>query len=145
MRPRLFTAEDSRALFGAFSSLSCFNEAAAIHRGRHRETWHLSLRSHCFNEAAAIHRGRHQLLPISEPQRIGFNEAAAIHRGRLVRTAILARENAASMRPRLFTAEDRSGAGRRHEVPRRFNEAAAIHRGRRNASGIGRQEELTLQ
>ena len=203
MRPRLFTAEDSRALFGAFSSLSCFNEAAAIHRGRRDQPGHegrhrpASMRPRLFtaedgaawqcvcrtvrrfNEAAAIHRGRRRRRSVSPRPRDCFNEAAAIHRGRRGRrrsrfarqprfneAAAIHRGRrgrsrparmevwSASMRPRLFTAEDQRAA-RRGGVDDRasmrprlftaedlndrrgnltleysFNEAAAIHRGR---------------
>ena len=82
MRPRVFPAEDSSppSLFAFLDH--CFNEAAGIPRGRLRGVCPPPVRRRCFNEAAGIPRGR----------RDGSGRAA--------------NGPAASMRPRVFPAED---------------------------------------
>ena len=83
MRPRVFPAEDKLQKEHIRSRVLRFNEAAGIPRGRRRPVL----------GTAAIARG--------------FNEAAGIPRGRLEIGRELARvENRASMRPRVFPAED---------------------------------------
>ena len=66
--------------------------------------------------------------------RARFNEAAGIPRGRVVSGRRLPRRGRparASMRPRVFPAEDSlTAAPRDRASPRRFNEAAGIPRGR---------------
>ena len=60
-----------------------------------------------------------------------FNEAAGIPRGRPVRsTPCCTVSNWASMRPRVFPAEDSPVSGLRHSASWCFNEAAGIPRGR---------------
>ena len=83
-----------------------------------------------FNEAAGIPRGRLALSSPSERRRPGFNEAAGIPRGRLERPKQLANRRLASMRPRVFPAEDTTGDERGASAAGRFNEAAGIPRGR---------------
>ena len=94
MRPRVFPAEDRRLLRARQGHRRCFNEAAGIPRGR---------------------RGR---LPRSTPVALGFNEAAGIPRGRRRQVPRLPLgSGAASMRPRVFPAEDlvvSEAAPRRH-------------------------------
>ena len=109
MRPRVFPAEDHPTVEGTAAAGTGFNEAAGIPRGRHGSWW----------------EGR------SLNQR--FNEAAGIPRGRLCPQIRMASQLArcASMRPRVFPAEDRRSP-RLHSIHKdRFNEAAGIPRGRR--------------
>ena len=82
MRPRVFPAEDPGDGWSAVDPPSCFNEAAGIPRGRPHGAFREHGRPLCFNEAAGIPRGR---LP--------GNSRAGGH-------------DAASMRPRVFPAED---------------------------------------
>ena len=137
MRPRVFPAEDKQNL----------TEKGPSHYG-------------CFNEAAGIPRGRRvHPLPVRQAE-VGFNEAAGIPRGRLVRPQrTIRRFVRASMRPRVFPAEDhiarivpgllRDASMRPRVFPaedlparqcfpspcHRFNEAAGIPRGRRTEPG----------
>ena len=84
MRPRLITAENRGGVGGGQSGPRRFNEAAAHHRGEHPRNGATDLwKSAGFNEAAAHHRGEH-----------GARDDAAGDR------------RAASMRPRLITAEN---------------------------------------
>ena len=69
MRPRLFTAEDVVDTPSVRAVEGCFNEAAAIHRGRPSNAGITSSRMAGFNEAAAIHRGR-QRCALLETRRI---------------------------------------------------------------------------
>ena len=115
---------------------------------------HISPTLRCFNEAAGIPRGR--LGQASFPLRLGtgFNEAAGIPRGRREVEGGVRRVGHASMRPRVFPAEDLAGSTMRQPTdpasmrprvfpaedplgPRSltrpvpcFNEAAGIPRGR---------------
>ena len=84
MRPRVFPAEDARrSQRSRARAFACFNEAAGIPRGRLTAAWRRRRRPPtCFNEAAGIPRGRH----------------VDIGRRGFVRWA--------SMRPRVFPAED---------------------------------------
>ena len=59
-----------------------------------------------FNEAAGIPRGRLKLHRLSKGISSGFNEAAGIPRGRLWGALKEIGSIAASMRPRVFPAED---------------------------------------
>ena len=171
MRPRVFPAEDAvggRANEAAGiprSSVRSFNEAAGIPRGRRSVDPDGVMRHRVarrFNEAAGIPRGRRfvhcRRLPSSSAA--CFNEAAGIPRGRRPRASMTTITNRpiqlASMRPRVFPAEDGPpGRGRTRTIasasmrPRvfpaedgsaqraiphsglRFNEAAGIPRGRR--------------
>ena len=62
---------------------------------------------------------------------MSFNEAAGIPRGRLSgESASVVKSMAASMRPRVFPAEDAGVVHRPADVELRFNEAAGIPRGR---------------
>ena len=84
-----------------------------------------------FNEAAGIPRGRPTPYPPGQPCLEGFNEAAGIPRGRPIQEHTRRRLLVASMRPRVFPAEDgRSPASTAPACPC-FNEAAGIPRGRR--------------
>ena len=82
MRPRVFPAEDSPGPPRLPSPSECFNEAAGIPRGRRWKSVSSRTIPSCFNEAAGIPRGRR------------WGESDPI----LVRVA--------SMRPRVFPAED---------------------------------------
>ena len=121
MRPRVFPAEDVRPHSRISPTWPSFNEAAGIPRGRR----------------GGMGRG------CAPTESSRFNEAAGIPRGRRVDGVILvAHLDGASMRPRVFPAEDaapRARWGRRHA---RFNEAAGIPRGRpgrcRATAGLSR-------
>ena len=82
MRPRVFPAEDHVRVSDDLLTRLGFNEAAGIPRGRHPNARHRGPRPSSFNEAAGIPRGRH----IEQVRDAG---------GRF-----------ASMRPRVFPAED---------------------------------------
>ena len=57
MRPPEFTGGNPRRNRGELISGSSFNEAAGIHRRKHRMVEYLRFgRIGCFNEAAGIHR-----------------------------------------------------------------------------------------
>ena len=122
MRPRVFPAEDFSVTGPPCANNTSFNEAAGIPRGR---PWRSERRSRT---------------------RRSFNEAAGIPRGRLGRGVEARLGLGASMRPRVFPAEDFGrpisvGGGRTS-----FNEAAGIPRGRRasrscNWSTAGRFNE----
>ena len=105
MRPRVFPAEDAPlGVSGGGTDVSCFNEAAGIPRGRRRAPVFPAGPDAGFNEAAGIPRGR---------------------RRRLVSTSWTCR---ASMRPRVFPAEDAGTQAARRRRARCFNEAAGIPR-----------------
>ena len=114
MRPRVFPAEDGCHAHDRPGRPRGFNEAAGIPRGR-RSRWSArSSRARCFNEAAGIPRGRPRLKLTTLTGTACFNEAAGIPRGRpTLSDALALRAPAASMRPRVFPAEDfkRSGWG----------------------------------
>ena len=178
MRPRVFPAEDAGFFFVWYPSPKCFNEAAGIPRGRRANRSkqpivepRASMRPRVFpaedllpdrgarvpggrfNEAAGIPRGRPTCRPQCSAGRRSFNEAAGIPRGRRpvdvpdgldlrasMRPRVFPAEDAkshgihlwskqASMRPRVFPAEDGSWR-RRTRTAARFNEAAGIPRGR---------------
>ena len=83
MRPRVFPAEDSTSRVTGTSSTLCFNEAAGIPRGR--------------RDGAGV----------ASPEDGGFNEAAGIPRGRRAVVHVSGTgADPASMRPRVFPAED---------------------------------------
>ena len=132
MRPRVFPAEDVLGYRAMSAKWRSFNEAAGIPRGRHRHhsTSHsgasgfneaagiprgrrITTRFSCssmsrFNEAAGIPRGRHRCHRSGHGSLDGFNEAAGIPRGRRRPAVAVARGPDASMRPRVFPAEDGS-------------------------------------
>ena len=106
MRPRLITAENTPHAAQLRPEAKSFNEAAAHHRGEHGCRGWPAAGCACFNEAAAHHRG--------EPGRADLDalpEAASM-RPRLItaenslRTRVLLVDGVASMRPRLITAEN---------------------------------------
>ena len=82
MRPRVFPAEDLPGRPSGRPTLAGFNEAAGIPRGRR------SVRNGVQRHIA------------------GFNEAAGIPRGRLSLDELARFRTHASMRPRVFPAED---------------------------------------
>ena len=86
----------------------CFNEAAGIPRGRRRRLRRPSSASGAsFNEAAGIPRGRRDRGSPSRSSASCFNEAAGIPRGRLTYGVWMnGFGSPASMRPRVFPAED---------------------------------------
>ncbi len=167
MRPRVFPAEDAvpPALLAIDRTASMRPrvfpaEDGCKHPGR-------NMGCHRFNEAAGIPRGRPGQGCKHQRKHGRFNEAAGIPRGRLVPLAASLKVSQASMRPRVFPAEDTGdGAGRipaphasmrprvfpaedapcTSQGPHRcggFNEAAGIPRGRRHRNrrtrGLGRR------
>ncbi len=160
MRPRVFPAEDtSGASRGSAAHRAGFNEAAGIPRGRRVRarlvavdchaasmrprvfpaedtSWHrAAIREHWgFNEAAGIPRGRHTMRLMGKITSSRFNEAAGIPRGRQGPRPRGARAVCpASMRPRVFPAEDSSACSGATAFCGCFNEAAGIPRGRLDA------------
>ena len=155
MRPRVFPAED-RVCQPAGGILGwCFNEAAGIPRGRLRPHAEGARGGRRFNEAAGIPRGRHPGAVVPGRRRRRFNEAAGIPRGRRAAvSSVTAAFDTASMRPRVFPAEDSKFVGQSEQQirasmrprvfpaedractrppsigPWSFNEAAGIPRGR---------------
>ena len=132
MRPRVFPAEDSPARFSIQPAHGRFNEAAGIPRGRRSPVCPAGSRPPGFNEAAGIPRGRHAG---------GRGEAARTGRASMRprvfpaedpgSTHRTSRTSWASMRPRVFPAEDNRGDSRwRSACSKGFNEAAGIPRGR---------------
>ena len=107
MRPRVFPAEDAPLPAPTTPHGSRFNEAAGIPRGRRPDGSKTFRQRHSFNEAAGIPRGRRgsgrKRRPVRRP---GFNEAAGIPRGRRAASWRRGRVIPASMRPRVFPAED---------------------------------------
>ena len=108
MRPRVFPAEDRLVPLQLHLLLTCFNEAAGIPRGRLALVRGLTSHRPRFNEAAGIPRGR----PVSY-----FDFIAVGPRGASMRPRVFPAEDLhhrpshlhslpASMRPRVFPAED---------------------------------------
>ena len=138
MRPRVFPAEDRRIGRVREESWipSCFNEAAGIPRGRPEAQGQPSC-SHGgsgFNEAAGIPRGRPSLT--CGPRNVSVLEVASM-RPRVFPAEDTRRHlrrgdcSSASMRPRVFPAEDHNPGHHACGHNCRFNEAAGIPRGRR--------------
>ena len=88
--------------------LSCrFNEAAGIPRGKLPSALAMTCpRSRCFNEATGIPRGKHLHLFGIPCAPVRFNEAAGIPRGKLAGALSEFDDAPASMRPRVFPAEN---------------------------------------
>ena len=110
MRPRVFPAEDltSSKMMRDWSKLASMRprvfpaEDPDRCRASRGGDW-------SFNEAAGIPRGRPPTWRRADPCHRGFNEAAGIPRGRpMPWDTDTVRVVAASMRPRVFPAEDRS-------------------------------------
>ena len=119
MRPRVFPAEDCNApVVHPLWILESFNEAAGIPRGRPRTPVSRASAGTSFNEAAGIPRGRqraehHATLRAHASMRPRVFPAEDRHNG-----AMQIGERPASMRPRVFPAEDGPLATRCD--PRRF-------------------------
>ena len=124
MRPRVFPAEDPRDLSASVSKVYSFNEAAGIPRGRPVDRREILHRTACFNEAAGIPRGRPPPGRRRHRQSRRFNEAAGIPRGRRrVRAVSEGHVQHASMRPRVFPAEDATEGSGCRDGGSGFNEA----------------------
>ena len=106
MRPRVFPAEDHQPVSLRQRDARRFNEAAGIPRGRQQDATRPAARRCSFNEAAGIPRGRRPTPGTAGHAGERFNEAAGIPRGRLQVRVPPGRSGAASMRPRVFPAED---------------------------------------
>ena len=133
MRPRHYTAGNRWRCRARRPRRSCFNEAAALHRGKLRALvdddvarFHASMRPRHYTagnvvwrverrhgNAHASMRPRHHTAGnlrhprSSESTTVGFNEAAALHRGKHCQRPgprHQQQEQAASMRPRHYTA-----------------------------------------
>ena len=123
MRPRVFPAEDVTIPPTHVTWHCRFNEAAGIPRGRLAYIFMITVYTVlCFNEAAGIPRGRRQ---------ISIAPRAKVH--------------SASMRPRVFSAEDLCPARAMYLTVLRFNEAAGIPRGRRMRCCCVWDERMQLQ
>ena len=86
-----------------------------------------------FNEAAGIPRGRQGAPSFTDALLLSFNEAAGIPRGRRpMSSPWLMSGVVASMRPRVFPAEDRRRRRPSRSACKCFNEAAGIPRGRQS-------------
>ena len=109
MRPRVFPAEDQVHPVPSTTVPLCFNEAAGIPRGRRRTRQTAPISMTGFNEAAGIPRGRQDIRALRRQVSDGFNEAAGIPRGRRIVTTNKHVIALASMRPRVFPAEDAVG------------------------------------
>ena len=141
MRPRVFPAEDDRgATRAARPARRSFNEAAGIPRGRLTGCGAPSHAPTCFNEAAGIPRGRPATSKLETLYNRRFNEAAGIPRGRRRPRCRCPRMGYASMRPRVFPAEDRTARATANRTPPSFNEAAGIPRGRLDKRDRGLRE-----
>ena len=132
MRPRVFPAEDLPAPRSGCRRGPRFNEAAGIPRGRHVSPSGSRVAGTRFNEAAGIPRGRRGRAYTSRCCLCSFNEAAGIPRGRRQLLEHVPRGLLASMRPRVFPAEDAAVQQDYYRKSRSFNEAAGIPRGRRS-------------
>ena len=97
--------------------IDSFNEAAGIPRGRPIDRSVAGQITISFNEAAGIPRGRRGERPVTAPMSYRFNEAAGIPRGRPNAPFHAASVALASMRPRVFPAEDREWSIRTGCVP----------------------------
>ena len=98
-----------------------------------------------FNEAAGIPRGRPPIRATTLSEVRCFNEAAGIPRGRRRRVTVQLHQRRASMRPRVFPAEDGSRSSRTWRPATGFNEAAGIPRGRHEADYAPLGQYLSLQ
>ena len=94
-------------------------------------------RAGCFNEAAAHHRGERSRVDPAARRSAASMRPRLITAENVARYSYTGRHVWASMRPRLITAENPLGAPRPRGPARRFNEAAAHHRGER-LLGLGR-------
>ena len=137
MRPRVFPAEDFPAQRSRHVAVPGFNEAAGIPRGRRRfGDGCCEAQAARFNEAAGIPRGRR-----FDVGGFGYHPDASM-RPRVfpaedMGVAVERRDRPlASMRPRVFPAEDSRNAIRASCNWRSFNEAAGIPRGRHVARVI---------
>ena len=130
MRPRVFPAEDRPSRESPCCSRVCFNEAAGIPRGRPR-------------------RGGERLVIITASMRraysprktasVGAQDSGARRASMrprvfpaedLIGVALRLRRHVASMRPRVFPADVTSRPGQQRQGSSGFNEAAGIPRGR---------------
>ena len=146
MRPRLITAENRAAAPRRGGARARFNEAAAHHRGEPPQAVGLGRRHRRFNEAAAHHRGEPYTRRVIASTRICFNEAAAHHRGEPFDPDDSPfNTSSASMRPRLITAENLCAGGSCGAIAGGFNEAAAHHRGEPTPRGRTRTAARMLQ
>ena len=107
MRPRVFPAEDSLGLTISARAPSGFNEAAGIPRGRPAALSQVQWGIVRFNEAAGIPRGRRIVAEQEEN-----HDASASMRPRVFPAEdthplhLRPQYREASMRPRVFPAED---------------------------------------
>ena len=106
MRPRVFPAEDCRRPRNRERPEHGFNEAAGIPRGRPFFDLTCVRPAARFNEAAGIPRGRRTDTRTRWTSPWRFNEAAGIPRGRHRGRRGPSQSGVASMRPRVFPAED---------------------------------------
>ena len=138
MRPRVFPAEDTRKLDKQMGDRAASMRPRVFPAEDCGSIRSVCARSAGFNEAAGIPRGRPSRRAGRPGCAAGFNEAAGIPRGRPTCDRQCWSPGCASMRPRVFPAEDAPGCPRGARQAGRFNEAAGIPRGRQDG------ETLTL-
>ena len=139
MRPRVFPAEDPERPCRWTTGCRSFNEAAGIPRGRPWRRTCSALSTNRFNEAAGIPRGRrgHHRGPRRPDGTASMRPRVfpAEDGEVVVHELDLA---VASMRPRVFPAEDAPCMAAGPGSSPRFNEAAGIPRGRRLIGAVKR-------
>ena len=106
MRPRVFPAEDLLARsYPVQNDLASMRPRVFPAEDPPRASWRPPP-DRCFNEAAGIPRGRPGTGVVASRNCARFNEAAGIPRGRRPGQGDRRARQAASMRPRVFPAED---------------------------------------
>ena len=145
MRPRVFPAEDPTVPF-----LPPVLAAASMRPRVFPAEDAVRIRSAIgrpgFNEAAGIPRGRPARIGTWRTRRYRFNEAAGIPRGRPASHTLPRSRSGASMRPRVFPAEDLVEGDRGALEQDGFNEAAGIPRGRpSSSSATGRDDDASMR
>ena len=142
MRPRVFPAEDARIDGAPTPTAAGFNEAAGIPRGRRGQHEDEEGTPGGFNEAAGIPRGRHRQGRYRDRGWAGASMRPRVFPAEDLLSALaISPDLPASMRPRVFPAEDDQAASSCIESDSsRFNEAAGIPRGRRRGCHHARTE-----
>ena len=144
MRPRVFPAEDLEPVHAIVQLLCRFNEAAGIPRGRRPRVSGSCRFARCFNEAAGIPRGRRRRPELHPPARDASMRPRVFPAEDVLRARGVRLRREASMRPRVFPAEDVFNGTPHTAASVGFNEAAGIPRGRRVLTAVwsGRQDPL---
>ena len=117
MRPRVFPAEDDEDDPYGIPADWSFNEAAGIPRGRPWRACSTWTPGACFNEAAGIPRGRPTVRGTLDPRDRASMRPRVFPAEDRRNTGRATARDFASMRPRVFPAEDPSGRGTTILVP----------------------------